>query len=53
MGVPSEYDTTANIDCTPILEEPGNPVEGLIVLTMLIAKNLLLPVAFVKAPIIL
>ena len=29
-GVPSEYDTTANENCTPILNEPGNPVEGLI-----------------------
>jgi hypothetical protein len=29
-GAPSEYDTTANIDYTPILDEPGNPVEGLI-----------------------
>ena len=29
-GYPAEYDTTANIECTPILEEPGNPVEGLI-----------------------
>ena len=29
-GVPSEYDTTANVDYTPILGELGNPVEGLI-----------------------
>jgi hypothetical protein len=29
-GTPSEYDTTANKDYTPILDEPGNPIEGLI-----------------------